>query len=155
MQRLLVQCRDRWQSRGVDLAAYNTVESAADVNDLRLALGYSKITLIGGSYGSHLALQFMRQFPDAVDRAVIFGVEGPDHTWDDPAGALHTLQRIAAATEQSPEFRGRIPEGGLIKALEAVIARLDAQPQLVTVGTRGCYSKGPAGRDAHPPDGPC
>ena len=135
MQRLLVQCRDRWQSRGVDLAAYNTVESAADVNDLRLALGYSKITLIGGSYGSHLALQFMRQFPDAVDRAVIFGVEGPDHTWDDPAGALHTLQRIAAATEQSPEFRGRIPEGGLIKALEAVIARLDAQPQLVTVGT--------------------
>ena len=51
---------------------------------------------------------------DAVDRAVIFGVEGPDHTWDDPAGALHTLQRIAAATEQSPEFRGRIPEGGLI-----------------------------------------
>jgi len=135
MQRLLVQCRDRWQERGVDLAAYNTVESAADVNDLRLALGYPKITLIGGSYGSHLALQFMRQFPDAVDRAVIFGVEGPDHTWDDPAGALHTLQRIAAATEQSPEFRGRIPEGGLIKALEAVIARLDAQPQLVTIGT--------------------
>jgi pimeloyl-ACP methyl ester carboxylesterase len=135
MQRLLVQCRDRWQARGVDLAAYNTVESAADVNDLRLALGYSKITLIGGSYGSHLALQFMRQFPDAVDRAVIFGVEGPDHTWDDPAGALHTLQRIAAATEQSPEFRGRIPEGGLIKALEAVLARLDAQPQLVTVST--------------------
>jgi pimeloyl-ACP methyl ester carboxylesterase len=135
MQRLLVQCRDRWQARGVDLAAYNTVESAADVNDLRLALGYPKITLIGGSYGSHLALQFMRQFPDAVDRAVIFGVEGLDHTWDDPAGALHTLQRIAAATEQSPEFKGRIPEGGLIKALEAVIARLDAQPQLVTVGT--------------------
>ena len=135
MQRLLVECRDRWRARGVDLAAYNTVESAADVNDLRLALGYPKITLIGGSYGSHLALQFMRQFPDAVDRAVIFGVEGPDHTWDDPDGALHTLERIAAATEQSPEYRGRIPEGGLIKALEAVIARLDAQPQLVTVGT--------------------
>ena len=141
MQRLLVQCRDRWQARGVDLAAYNTVESAADVNDLRLALGYPKITLIGGSYGSHLALQFMRQFPDAVDRAVIFGVEGPDHTWDDPGGALHTLERIAAATEQSPEFRGRIPEGGLIKALEAVIARLDAQPQLVTVGTEAATQR--------------
>lgn len=141
MQRLLVQCRDRWQARGVDLAAYNTVENAADLNDLRLALGYPKITLIGGSYGSHLALQFMRQFPDAVDRAVIFGVEGPDHTWDDLGGALHTLQRIAAATEQAPEFRGRIPEGGLIKALEAVIARLDARPELVTVGTGAAAQK--------------
>lgn len=133
LRRLQVQCRDRWQAQGVDLAAYNTVENAADVNDLRLALGYRKITLIGGSYGSHLALQFMRQFPDVVDRVVIFGVEGPDHTWDDPAGALHTLERIAAATEQSPEFRGRIPEGGLLKTLERVLARLDAEPQVVTV----------------------
>jgi pimeloyl-ACP methyl ester carboxylesterase len=135
LRNLLVQCRDRWQAQGVDLAAYNTVESAADVNDLRLALGYRKITLIGGSYGSHLALQFMRQFPDAVDRVVIFGVEGPDHTWDDPAGALHTLERIAAATEQSPEFRDRIPEGGLLKTLERVIERLDVEPQMVTVAT--------------------
>jgi pimeloyl-ACP methyl ester carboxylesterase len=133
MRRLLVQCRDRWQTQGVDLAAYNTIESAADVNDLRLALGYQKVTLVGGSYGSHLALQVMRQFPDAVDRVVIFGVEGPDQTWDDPAGALHTLERIAATTEQSPEFRSRIPEGGLLAALERVIARLDTEPQMVTV----------------------
>ena len=155
MQRLLVECRDRWRARGVDLAAYNTVESAADVNDLRLALGYPKITLIGGSYGSHLALQFMRQFPDAVDRAVIFGVEGPDHTWDDPGGALHTLERIAAATEQSPEFRGRIPEGGLIKdprgrhrAPRCPTATRDRRH-------RRHYPERPAGRDARPPDGPC
>ena len=137
LRELLVQCRSRWQAQGVDLAAYNTVESAADLNDLRLALGYRKITLIGGSYGSHLALQFMRQFPDAVERAVIFGVEGPDHTWDDPAGALHTLERIAAATEQSPEFRARVPEGGLLAALEGVIARLDAEPRMVTIDMGG------------------
>jgi pimeloyl-ACP methyl ester carboxylesterase len=135
LRRLLVQCRSRWEAQGVDLAAYNTVENAADLNDLRLALGYPKISLIGGSYGSHLALQFMRQFPDAVDRVVIFGVEGPDHTWDDPAGARRTLERIAAATEQSPEFRDRVPGGGLLAALEGVIARLDAEPRMVTIAT--------------------
>ena len=47
MRELAVACRDRWVKAGVDLAAYNTVENAADVNDLRLALGYRKITLIG------------------------------------------------------------------------------------------------------------
>jgi pimeloyl-ACP methyl ester carboxylesterase len=106
---LLIACRDHWQAEGVDLAAYNTVENAADLNDLRLALGYGKVTLVGGSYGSHLALQVLRQYPRAVERIVLYGVEGPDHTWDDPAGVLATLGRIAAAAERSPVFSQRIP----------------------------------------------
>ena len=130
---LVTVCRDHWQQQGVDLAAYNTVENAADVNDLRLALGYKKITLIGGSYGSHLALQMMRQFPDAIERVVIFGVEGPDHTWDSPTGRLNTLERIARATEASPAFAGAVPAGGLIAALKRVVDRLDKEPATVTV----------------------
>ena len=113
----LMACRDEHLRQGVDLAAYNTVENAADVNDLRIALGYQKITLIGGSYGSHLALQVMRQYPDTIDRVVIFGVEGPDHTWDSPSEILNTLERIADATEHSAAFVGRVPEGGLLKTI--------------------------------------
>lgn len=134
MRDLAIACRDRWIKAGVDLAAYNTVENAADVNDLRLALGYRKITLIGGSYGSHLALQFMRQYPDVVDRVVIFGVEGPDDTWDRPSATLATLGRIAAVAEQSPAFAGRIPDGGLLKTLERVVTQLEATPRQVSVG---------------------
>jgi pimeloyl-ACP methyl ester carboxylesterase len=135
MRELAIACRDRWLSAGVDLAAYNTVENAADVNDLRVALGYGKITLIGGSYGSHLALQFMRQYPDVVDRVVMFGIEGPDDTWDRPSATLATLGRIATAAEQSPAFAGRIPPGGLLKTLERVVERLEATPQQVTIGS--------------------
>lgn len=132
-RRLLAECRDHWRAEGVDLAAYNTVENAADVNDLRLALGYGKVSLVGGSYGSHLALQVMRQFPEAIERALLFGIEGPDHTWDDPAGALATLRRIAARSERAPELAGSIPEGGLLAALARVVARLEKEPQIVTV----------------------
>jgi pimeloyl-ACP methyl ester carboxylesterase len=46
-----------------DLTAYNTAASAADVNDLRLALGYEQINLWGGSYGARLALEVMRDYP--------------------------------------------------------------------------------------------
>jgi pimeloyl-ACP methyl ester carboxylesterase len=132
----LIECRDEHLQQGVDLAAYNTPENAADVNDLRVALGYKKITLIGGSYGSHLALQVMRQYPDTIDRVVIFGVEGPDHTWDSPTGMLNTLKRIADATEQSPAFAGRISEGGLLKTFERVLARVEAAPQSITATDR-------------------
>ncbi len=137
MRRLSALCRDRVLASGVDLGGLTTVQNAADVDALRAALGYEKMTLIGGSYGSHLALAVMRQFPRSVERVVLFGVEGPDHTWDDPAGQLATLGRIAAAVEASPAFRTRIPEKGLLAALRTVIQRLEAKPVTVTLARDG------------------
>ena len=40
-------CRDRLVASGIDLAAYNTAASAADVNDIRLALGYGRVRRVG------------------------------------------------------------------------------------------------------------
>jgi pimeloyl-ACP methyl ester carboxylesterase len=39
------ECAVYWRSRGIDLAAYNVVQSAHDVNSLRQALGVEKIRL--------------------------------------------------------------------------------------------------------------
>src|SRR5450432_4004733 len=66
----LAECHDRLVKAGVNLAAYNTAENAADVNDLRLALGYKSWNLYGISYGTRLALTIMRDFPDGI-RSVI------------------------------------------------------------------------------------
>ena len=63
-------CRDRLVSEGVNLAAYNSAESAADLNDLRLVLGYGEWNLFGVSYGTRLALTAMRDFPEGI-RSVI------------------------------------------------------------------------------------
>lgn len=61
-----------------DLSAYNTVANAADVNDLRIALGYDKVNLWGISYGTRLALGVMRDFPEGVRSVVIDSVYPPD-----------------------------------------------------------------------------
>jgi pimeloyl-ACP methyl ester carboxylesterase len=126
-------CRDHWTEQGVDLAGYTTVENAADVHALRRALGYEKISLLGGSYGSHLAFAAMREDPQALFRVVLFGVEGPDHTWDDPGGRLATLERIAAAAEASTALAPAIPKGGLLAALRETIERLEDDPVVVPV----------------------
>lgn len=142
MRKLLVACRDHWQQQGVDLAAYNTVESAADVDALRAALDYPTMTLVGGSYGSHLALQMMRLYPHHVDRAVLYGIEGPDQTWDDPDGVMAALQRIARTTEaQATQLTLQIPENGLLGAWSDVIARLHAHPQTVNVTRHGTTTR--------------
>ena len=135
---LLAACRDQWLAAGVDLAAYNTIESAADVDALRRALGYDSINLVGGSYGSHLGLQVMRLYPDTVARAVFHGIEGPDQTWDDPDGVLAALRRYDMASQAlAPRLGLVVPEGGYLASLARTIARLQEKPEQVTVTRDG------------------
>jgi pimeloyl-ACP methyl ester carboxylesterase len=61
-----------------DLSAYNTVANAADVNDLRIALGYDQVNLWGTSYGTRLALGVMRDFPAGVRGVVLDSAYPPD-----------------------------------------------------------------------------
>jgi pimeloyl-ACP methyl ester carboxylesterase len=68
------QCHDRLLAEGNDLSAYNSASSAADVNDLRMALGYEQINLYGVSYGTRLALTILRDYPQAVRSAVLDSV---------------------------------------------------------------------------------
>ncbi|MCA2986993.1 MAG: alpha/beta fold hydrolase [Gemmatimonas sp.] len=67
-------CLRRLQAAGSDLAAYNSEESARDVETLRKALGYEKLNLYGQSYGTVLAQTVMRLFPSSVRTAMLEGV---------------------------------------------------------------------------------
>jgi pimeloyl-ACP methyl ester carboxylesterase len=58
----LLACRQRLAAEGVNLSAYHSAASAADVDDLRQALGYESWNLLGVSYGTRLALTIMRDF---------------------------------------------------------------------------------------------
>jgi pimeloyl-ACP methyl ester carboxylesterase len=70
------ECAVYWRSRGIDLAAYNVVQSAHDVNSLRQALGVKKVRLWGSSYGTTLGLATIRYHGANVDRAILAGIEG-------------------------------------------------------------------------------
>ncbi len=61
-----------------DLRFYTTTIAMADADAVRAALGAEKINLIGGSYGTRAVLEYQRQFPQRVRRAVIDGVAPPD-----------------------------------------------------------------------------
>ena len=67
---------------GVDLADYHSEASAADLEALRVALGYRKWNVLGISYGGRLALATMRSFPEGI-RAVIL-----DSVYDVTYGGL-------------------------------------------------------------------
>ena len=60
-----------WSEQGVDLASYNSAESADDVDDLRRALGFDELVPWGTSYSSHLGLAYLRRHPEHAARAVL------------------------------------------------------------------------------------
>ena len=64
-------CFSSAQARGVDLAAYNTIENARDVKALRRALGFEQWNVWGISYGSFLGQQYLKEDPEGIRAAVI------------------------------------------------------------------------------------
>jgi len=85
----------------VNYAAYTTANAARDIEQVRLALGYGKINVWGGSYGTRLAQAYARAFPGPLRALVLDGVAAPDQVI--PAGgrdsqaALEALFRQCAA----------------------------------------------------------
>lgn len=115
--------RDDLAARDVRLDAYNTRESADDVDAVRRALGYERISLWGRSYGSHLALATLRRHPNTIERMVIIGPEGPNHTWKLPSLVDAAIERLAT----------RIGQPDLPTLMRQVIDRLTERSATVSL----------------------
>ena len=61
-----------------DLRHFTTTIAMQDIDAVRRSLGVNQVNIIGGSYGTRAALEYLRQFPQQVRRAVIDGVAPPD-----------------------------------------------------------------------------
>jgi pimeloyl-ACP methyl ester carboxylesterase len=68
------ECNALMRANGIQLQAYTSLESAADVRDLVIALGYEKANLYGVSYGTRLAQVVMREYPEVVQTAILDSV---------------------------------------------------------------------------------
>jgi len=81
--RRLAQCKSQllalpYIRQESDLGFFTTVLAMQDLDAVRAQLGATQINLVGASYGSRAALDYMRQFPQAVRRSVIDGAAPPD-----------------------------------------------------------------------------
>ena len=124
-------CRDRYAAAGVDLSAYNTKENAADIADLRVALGIPSWNLYGVSYGTKLALVTLRDHPQGIRTLVLDSVSPPNLNiakdwWSAPA---ESFKAIFAACRAQPACAAAFPT--LEADFFATIKRLDASPVVV------------------------
>jgi pimeloyl-ACP methyl ester carboxylesterase len=67
----LEQTRARFEEEDVNIAAFNNIETAADIALIMKNLGYEEFNLFGSSAGTLLAQHVIRDFPEQVRCAVL------------------------------------------------------------------------------------
>ncbi|MGW5032903.1 alpha/beta fold hydrolase [Streptomyces nigra] len=127
------ECRDRLARLGADLPAYDTSESAADYADLRAALGLRWWNVFGISYGTDLALTYMRRYPQGLRSVGIDGVlppslAGASLTW---SAARQGFDGLFRACAQQPACARRYPD--LQATFERLVRQSEARPITTTV----------------------
>jgi len=65
-------CRDELAARA-DLTQYTTAASVEDLEEIRAALGFDRINVMGGSYGTRLAMEYVRKYEGRVRSVVLDG----------------------------------------------------------------------------------
>ena len=95
-----------------DLAGYLTVQAAHDLESVRKALGYDKINIRGGSYGTRLGLEYLRQHESSVNAVVLDGVDPPDNTFfhDFIVAVDRGVARLASDCKKSPDCAAITPD---------------------------------------------
>ena len=106
------ECVRELAASGVDLRQYTTDAWVADIDTVRAALGYPRLNLWGGSYGTRVALAYVRRHPDRVRSIVLDGIVPPEmvvprDVWPSRERAL---EDVLAACAASQACRDRHPD---------------------------------------------
>lgn len=106
------ECLHELAAANVDLTQYTTEAWVRDVEDVRAALGHPQLNLWGGSYGTRVALAYLRRHPDRVRSIVLDGVVPPAmavprDVWP---SREHALGDVLAACSASPACRDPHPD---------------------------------------------
>ena len=126
-------CIARLSASGIDVAQYNSRAIADDLHTLLSQLGYRSWYLFGVSFGTRVALSFMRDHPEGTRGVILDSVYPPN-----VQAYVQSAQSAAAAfnaifkqCEANPACRKTYPD--LARKLETVIRRAEQTPYTVVL----------------------
>jgi pimeloyl-ACP methyl ester carboxylesterase len=120
-------CRTELE-KNADLTLYTTSIAADDLDEVRQAMGYDKINIFGGSYGTRAALVYLRLHGDHVRTITLEAVAPPQYRIPlafpktTQASVDQLIARCAADTACNKDF----PD--LKKEFQAIVDKLDKSP---------------------------
>ncbi len=128
------RCGERLAREAGDLSAFNSLENARDVDDVRAALGYESFNFYGVSYGTELGQFLMRERPKGLRSVVLDAVVplGFSLITGVPAVRQLVMPRYAESCAASPACNAAYPD--LANRYQALLEKLDKNPVPVALG---------------------
>lgn len=126
-------CVAEWRARGIPAESIGVRQIARDLEAVRMRLGVKKLSLLGFSYGTRLALEYAKLHPDRVDRIALQGVLGFEHGARLESTLDSLVGRVAAVAQGDSVARALVPD--LRRALTERVAAAAVQPLAVPVAT--------------------
>jgi pimeloyl-ACP methyl ester carboxylesterase len=108
--RALAACAARLRSEGVDLAGYTIPETVADMEAARQALGYARVDLLSGSYGTRVAQIYAYLHPERLHRSAMIAINPPGHCVWEPAVVDAQLRHYADLCRRDDACRVLYPD---------------------------------------------
>jgi len=132
-QGALLGCKNSLIQQGANLSAYTSMDMAADVKDVVVALGYRQANLYGISYGTRVAQFVMRNHPEVVRSAVLDSVVPVEvQMFNQGSTENESILRVLFDDcKSAPACSSAYPE--LEVAYNQAFDQLNAKPVLVTV----------------------
>ncbi|MGF6228476.1 pimeloyl-ACP methyl ester carboxylesterase [Inquilinus ginsengisoli] len=126
------RCWERFRDAGHDPGQITTATIAADIVDLRQALGQPAWNLWGVSFGSRVAMTVMRDYPQGLRSVILEGVLPPEaNVFDYAANSGQAFDALVRACEASAACNAAYPD--LEQRFLALARRLDAEPLTVRI----------------------
>ena len=121
------QCKKELEENEVDLAGYNSMENAADVEALRKHLGIDTWILFGGSYGTKLGLTYLREY-NSAEAAVFMGLFPLEvNIHEGFLGGLNgALERVFTLCADDESCNGKYPD--LKSSFISLMEQLEEKP---------------------------
>lgn len=112
---------------------YTTSVAVDDLDQVRAALGYEQINLWGGSYGTRVALHYLREYPEHTRSVVIDGVIAADQVLG-PTIALTSQESLDALFARCSEDSACAERfGDLAGKFAELQQRLKDEPRLLAI----------------------
>lgn len=129
---ILSACYRRYSATS-DPSAYNTNNAVDDLDDVRAALGYRKLLLYGGSYGSFFSFVYIRRHPEQVRLAVLEGILAPhfEPLPGAPDAAQTAIDDLARKCSNDPSCSRHFPN--FMLQFQAVLRRFQNGPVSISV----------------------
>ncbi len=114
-----------------DSVHHTTRNVVADLEQVREGLAYDKVNLVGGSYGTRLALEYTRHHGDRVRTMVLDGVAPPQMAMPEgfAVDAQSAFDAAVGACAGEPACRAAFPD--VAGDLDLVLSRLSNGPMAV------------------------